>query len=102
MWRTDYGLSDESRAHPVFHVSLLKKVISRGQQSQELPKGLENDFLSFEPSKVFVTRFKRTCNEEKLLRYLLNFLTLALFSGAQFPNVSLADKANVLAAWKII
>lgn len=60
-------LPAESCIHPVFHVSLLKNAVGMGQPSQELPRGLETDFLlGFEPSKVLSTRYKKAGNAEKL------------------------------------
>ncbi|PNX73179.1 putative retrotransposon Ty3-gypsy subclass protein, partial [Trifolium pratense] len=49
-------LPEGSRVHPVFHVSLLKKVVGNYQEDKELPDLLEEKIEICEPEAVLATK----------------------------------------------
>ncbi|MCH85951.1 RNA-directed DNA polymerase (Reverse transcriptase) [Trifolium medium] len=73
-----------SKVQPVFHVSLLKKVVGRYHEEEELPDLLEEQADMYEPEAVLATRKtveEATWEDEIMMR-------------SQFPKFGLEDKAR--------
>ncbi|XP_073121438.1 uncharacterized protein [Henckelia pumila] len=93
-----------SKIHHVFHVSLIKWAVGAGHALQEIPRGLDADFImGFEPHKVLSTRIKRMGTNDKL-EVLISWKDKATEEAtwedakereAQFPHFTLEDKANL-------
>jgi hypothetical protein len=97
-------LPAESKIHPVFHVSLLKKAVGSYHEQGDLPKELEVDDASdIYPEKVLGTRVVRQGDsllQQSLIQWKHKSLDDATWEDddvmrGQFPDFSLEDKANV-------
>lgn len=95
-------LPDQSRIHPVFHVSLLKKAVGDYQVLGELPKDLELiDDSDVYPEKVMgsrVTMKGGVTGQQSLIKWRhktwedVTWEDNAVLQG-QFPDFFLEDKA---------
>lgn len=91
-------LPEDSQAHPVFHISLLKKALNAGATSQPLPVSLTEDWeLKVEPESIQDSRAKTDGDLEVLVRWK----DLPEFEDSwedfnklleQFPDHQLEDK----------
>jgi hypothetical protein len=97
-------LPAESKIHPVFHVSLLKKAVGSYHEQGDLPKELEVDDASdIYPEKVLGTRVVRQGDsvlQQSLIKWKHKSLDDVTWEDndvlrGQFPDFSLEDKANV-------
>ncbi|CAH9084460.1 unnamed protein product [Cuscuta epithymum] len=93
-------LPDDSKIHPVFHVSLLKKVIAPTTQFQPLPKCLSEEMeLQVIPEAVMDSRVNQAGNVEVLIHWknLPSFedsWELLQMMREHFPDFHLGDKVN--------
>ena len=95
-------LPDQSRIHPVFHVSLLKKAVGDYQVLGELPKDLElTDESDVYPEKVMgsmMTLKEGVIVQQSLIKWKhktwedMTWEDNAVLQG-QFPDFCLEDKA---------
>lgn len=92
-----------SRIHPVFHVSLLKKVVGDYHVEKELPKELESEPESgWEPVQVLATRTITKDNEavkQLLIQWKGKDVAEATWEDefimrSQFPALRLEDKSD--------
>jgi hypothetical protein len=95
-------LPEGSRVHPVFHVSLLKKVVGNYQEDEELPELLDEPVEAYYPEAVLASRRVKHQREE-VKQVLIHWQGRAaeeatwedeIMIRSQFPNFSLEDKAN--------
>ncbi|KZV15621.1 hypothetical protein F511_39990 [Dorcoceras hygrometricum] len=96
------SLPPNSKIHPVFHVSCLKKAVGQNESSQPLPKGLETDLSTdFEPESVVAERYKQRGGEQ-VQQVLIHWKDRSVDEDTwedvttfinQFPGFSLEDKA---------
>ncbi|MCI22727.1 hypothetical protein A2U01_0043903, partial [Trifolium medium] len=93
-------LPDESRVHPVFHVSLLKKAVGNYQDKDELPDLMEEPIDVYVPEAVLAMR-KHKQNGEESNQLLIHWKGKnveeatwedELMIRSQFPNFDLEDK----------
>ena len=95
-------LPPEALVHLIFHVSLLKRCISLGVQSQSLPPGLIGEWeLNVEPVEMFALRKNQQEELELLVKWkdLPNFESsweLATIIKEHFPSFHLEDKVVLL------
>jgi hypothetical protein len=96
-------LPEGSRVHPVFHVSLLKKVVGNYQVEAVLPELLDEPIEVYSPEAVLASRKVKHQNEE-IKQVLIHWQGRPaeeatwedeVMIRSQFPNFSLEDKANV-------
>ncbi|KAJ9159776.1 hypothetical protein P3X46_025251 [Hevea brasiliensis] len=94
-------LPSESKVHPVFHVSLLKKHVGDTVPvSSEIPPLTDDGYFVLEPAEILDTRWVRLGNrftEESLVRWKQlppEDATWEVSSdlSARFPNLNLEDK----------
>lgn len=95
-------LPDQSKIHPVFHVSLLKKAVGNYQVQGELPKDLEiTDEADIYPEQVMGTRItvkEGVIVQQSLIKWKHKSLEDLTWEDnaelhGQFPEFSLEDKA---------
>lgn len=96
-------LPKESRVHPVFHASCLKKALGINMVGEsKLPEELEVDLtIKFEPDKILARRLE-TQGHEQVLQLLIKWKGRKIEDAtwdasvllSQFPNFSLEDKAG--------
>ena len=90
-------LLDQSRIHPVFHVSLLKKAVGDHQVLGELPKDLElTDESDVYPEKVMgsrVTLKEGVTVQQSLIKWKHKTWEDNAVLQGQFPDFCLEDKA---------
>ncbi|MCI68065.1 hypothetical protein A2U01_0089324, partial [Trifolium medium] len=65
-------LPEESRVHPVFHVSLLKKAVGNYHEDDVLPDLMEEQIETYTPAAVLATR-KMKHNEEENNQLLIHW-----------------------------
>ncbi|KAJ1413345.1 Chromo-like domain superfamily [Sesbania bispinosa] len=92
------ALPAESLIHPVFHVSLLKKLVSNDIQTQPLPKCLTEDWeLNVQPAEALAIRQ----NQQGIMEVLIKWHQLPECENSwetltelqeQFPGFHLGDK----------
>ncbi|KAI5404875.1 hypothetical protein KIW84_051874 [Lathyrus oleraceus] len=94
-------LPEGSRVHPVFHVSLLKKVVGHYHEEDELPDLLEEQTKVYEPEAVLATR-KVKKQDEEIRQILVHWKGKIaeeatwedeIMIRSQFPKFGLEDKA---------
>lgn len=79
-------LPSNSKVHPVFHVSLLKKAAGDYRVEEQLPLGMEGDFSGvIEPDAVLATR---TINKrgENITQLLIQYLKRKLLGRMNSPS----------------
>jgi hypothetical protein len=94
-------LPEESRVHPVFHVSLLKKAVGKYQEDEELPDLMEESSDLYEPETVLAVRKVKHQGEEArqvLIHWKGKTVEEATWEDeimirSQFPKFGLEDKA---------
>ncbi|MCH86988.1 Ty3/gypsy retrotransposon protein, partial [Trifolium medium] len=95
-------LPEESRVHPVFHVSLLKRAVGNYQEEDELPDLMEEQIELYVPETVLATRRMKQNGEENkqlLIHWKGKNVEEAtwedeLMIRSQFPNFDLEDKVH--------
>jgi hypothetical protein len=95
-------LPEESRVHPVFHVSLLKKVVGSYREKEALPDDLDGEKDdAYEPDIVLAQRTIQVQGEE-VRQVLVKWKGQnseeatwedAVMMTSRFPDFSLEDKA---------
>ncbi|GAU42300.1 hypothetical protein TSUD_136860 [Trifolium subterraneum] len=96
-------LPEESRVHPVFHVSLLKKAVGNYSENEELPELLEENSDMFEPETILAARKIKKYDEEVkqvLVHWRGKSVEEATWEDeivirSQFPKFALEDKVTV-------
>ena len=94
-------LPPTSRIHPMFHVSLLKKVVGNYEAEADLPTGLEDDRADIiEPEAVLASR-RVIKHGERLKQWLIQWKGKSVDEAtwedeisirSQFPTLCLEDK----------
>lgn len=96
-------LPAESRVHPVFHVSLLKKYVGDAAPiSSDIPQLTDDGYFVFEPTVILDTRWVRIGNrftEESLVQWTHLPKEDATWEvtadlSARFPHLNLEDKVH--------
>ncbi|GAU37757.1 hypothetical protein TSUD_102730 [Trifolium subterraneum] len=95
-------LPEGSRVHPVFHVSLLKKVVGSYHEEEVLPDLMEEQFEVYIPEAVLSTRKMKQNGKESnqlLIHWKGKNVEEAtwedeLMIRSQFPTFDLEDKVN--------
>jgi len=97
-------LPETTKIHPVFHVSLLKKVIGNYNMIDELPTELAcDDGTSLEPEGILAKRVIKNGEDavsQVLIQWKVQILEDAMWKEefyvkSQFPHLSLEDKASL-------
>lgn len=97
-------LPPSSQIHPVFHISLLKKVVGNYQVDKELPKELENEpSTKWEPIQVLASRVV-SARGDSVQQFLIQWKHKPVEEAtwedvsimqSQFPEFRLEDKSSV-------
>ncbi|MCH79728.1 Ty3/gypsy retrotransposon protein, partial [Trifolium medium] len=96
-------LPEESRVHPVFHVSLLKKAVGNYHEEEVLPDLMEEQIEVYYPESVLATRKMKQSGEE-ISQLLIHWKGKnveeatwedELMIRSQFPKFDLEDKVNI-------
>ena len=93
-------LPADSRVHPVFHISLLKKCVSQNVQAQPLPAALSEGWeLQVQPEKVLAVRTNSADQLEVLIKWQAlpdfeNSWEIAADIQQLFPSFHLEDKVD--------